>query len=174
MGNYEYSNHRTRPGFTSSYDDEHGEDAVSEREGGGRRAHPSRGCPRPLFDIAVLNQDYEGKPTEEERLTLRRVPGKVPGIAYLLCAVEFCERASYYGCVQIWTNYINRPLPKGGNGLGAVPAGSQATQGALGLGEQIAVCATFAPFMGFFPSPPPGVFHLTARTVDLLNVERSI
>jgi dipeptide/tripeptide permease len=29
-------------------------------------------------------------------------------------------------------------LPKGGNGWGAVAAGSQATQGALGLGEQIA------------------------------------
>ena len=42
------------------------------------------------------------------------------------------------GCAQIWTNYINRPLPKGGNGWGAVGPGSQATQGALGLGEQIA------------------------------------
>lgn len=29
-------------------------------------------------------------------------------------------------------------MPKGGNGWGAVAAGSQATQGALGLGEQIA------------------------------------
>jgi MFS family permease len=46
------------------------------------------------------------------------------------------------GCAQIWTNYINRPLPKGGNGWGAVPAGSQATQGALGLGEQIANATT--------------------------------
>lgn len=77
--------------------------------------------------------------------------------------MEFCERASYYGklttadvndvfhflqtgtdmyvtgCAQIWTNYINRPLPKGGNGFGAVPAGSQSTQGALGMGESIAV-----------------------------------
>jgi hypothetical protein len=43
------------------------------------------------------------------------------------------------GCAQIWTNYINRPLPKGGNGYGSPPVGSQATQGALGLGEQIAV-----------------------------------
>lgn len=43
------------------------------------------------------------------------------------------------GCAQIWTNYINRPLPKGGNGFGAVPAGSQSTQGALGMGEAIAV-----------------------------------
>ncbi|KAJ2971159.1 hypothetical protein NQ176_g7835 [Zarea fungicola] len=87
---------------------------------------------------AILNTDYEGKPTDEEMLTLRRVPGALPTVAYLLCAVEFCERASYYGCASIWTNYINRPLPIGGNGLGSVPAGSQATQGALGLGTKIA------------------------------------
>ncbi|GJN73832.1 oligopeptide transporter [Purpureocillium lilacinum] len=92
----------------------------------------------PTYDVAILNADYEGKPTEEELATLRRVPGSLPTVAYLLCAVEFCERASYYGCAQIWTNYINRPLPKGGNGYGAVPSGSQATQGALGLGEQVA------------------------------------
>lgn len=33
------------------------------------------------------------------------------------------------------TNYINRPLPVGGNGYGAPPRGSQKTGGALGLGE---------------------------------------
>lgn len=70
--------------------------------------------------------------------TLRRVPGALPTTAYLLCAVEFCERASYYGCAQIWTNYINRPLPKEGNGYGAVAPGTQYTQGALGLGEKVA------------------------------------
>lgn len=48
-------------------------------------------------DIAILNTEYEGKPTDEELEVLRRVPGSVPGVAYLLCAVEFCERASYYG-----------------------------------------------------------------------------
>ncbi|KAK4494400.1 hypothetical protein PRZ48_014698 [Zasmidium cellare] len=92
--------------------------------------------------IAIMNVEYEGKPTDEEMETLRRVPGSIPAVAYLLCAVEFCERASYYGCAQIWTNYINRPLPPGGNGYGAVAAGSQATQGALGLGEQIANATT--------------------------------
>lgn len=51
----------------------------------------------PVYDAAILNTDYEGKPTDEELKTLRRVPGKVPMIAYLLCCVEFCERASYYG-----------------------------------------------------------------------------
>ncbi|KAH8668735.1 putative oligopeptide transporter [Xylariales sp. PMI_506] len=85
-----------------------------------------------------MNMDYEGKPTEEEMQTLRRVPGKVPLLAYCLCAVEFCERASYYGCVIIWTNYINRPLPPGGNGLGSPPYDSNETQGALGLGETVA------------------------------------
>ena len=48
-------------------------------------------------EVAVMKMDYEGKPTEEELATLRRVPGQIPTIAYLLCAVEFCERASYYG-----------------------------------------------------------------------------
>ncbi|KAI1856857.1 uncharacterized protein JN550_013659 [Neoarthrinium moseri] len=91
-----------------------------------------------LKDTAILHKDYEGKPTDEELRTLRRVPGRVPYLAYCLCAVEFCERASYYGCVTIWTNYINRPLPIGGNGLGSPPYGSQATQGALGLGEKVA------------------------------------
>lgn len=52
---------------------------------------------QPQYDVAILNADYEGKPTPEELNTLRRVPGSLPTVAYLLCAVEFCERASYYG-----------------------------------------------------------------------------
>ncbi|ORY67815.1 general substrate transporter [Pseudomassariella vexata] len=89
----------------------------------------------PIFDNAALLSDYEGKPTEEELVTLRRVAGKIPLVAYLLCAVEFCERASYYGCSSIFSNYVNRPLPLGGNGWGAPPVGTQQTAGALGLGE---------------------------------------
>lgn len=45
----------------------------------------------------LTEEDYEGKPTEEERLTLRRVAGSIPTVAYVICAVEFAERASYYG-----------------------------------------------------------------------------
>lgn len=37
------------------------------------------------------------KPTEEELRTLRKVAGKMPATSYWLCAVEFAERASYYG-----------------------------------------------------------------------------
>lgn len=48
----------------------------------------------------------------------------------------------YLGCALIWTNYINRPLPFGGNGLGAVPKGSEGNQGALNLGETVAVSSS--------------------------------
>ncbi|KAF2848636.1 MFS general substrate transporter [Plenodomus tracheiphilus IPT5] len=85
-------------------------------------------------DQLLLAGDYEGKPTEEELRTLRRVPGSMPTVAYVICAVEFAERASYYGVQQLIGNYVNRPLPKGGNGWGAPPKGTQETAGALGLG----------------------------------------
>jgi hypothetical protein len=45
-------------------------------------------------DARLPDEDYEGKPTEEERLTLRRVAGKIPAIAYMICIVEFAERSS--------------------------------------------------------------------------------
>jgi len=51
------------------------------------------------------------RPTEEERLTLRRVAGRFPWSAYALCAVEFAERASYYGCQGVFSNFVQFPLP---------------------------------------------------------------
>ena len=82
----------------------------------------------------AIDEDYEGKPTPEELTTLRRVPGSLPFVAYLICAVEFCERASYYGVTGLINNFVNRPLPKGGNGWGAPARGTQQTAGALGMG----------------------------------------
>jgi hypothetical protein len=90
--------------------------------------------PNAMHDQVLLRSDYEGKPTTEELLTLRRVPGPMPITAYLICAVEFAERASFYGIKQLISNYVNRPMPKGGNGYGAPPRGTQLTGGALGLG----------------------------------------
>jgi len=52
---------------------------------------------------------------------LRKVAGKIPSIAYLLCIVELAERASYYGVKTVFHNYMQFPLPAGGNGSGAVP-----------------------------------------------------
>lgn len=52
-------------------------------------------------DAHSLPLDDDGNegshPTEEEKNSLRKVAGKIPGVAYWLCAVEFAERASYYG-----------------------------------------------------------------------------
>ncbi|KAK4120374.1 general substrate transporter [Parathielavia appendiculata] len=96
----------------------------------------------PYLDPSVMEEDYEGKPTEEELAVLRRVPGSIPIIAYLICAVEFCERASYYGVQPLISNFVNRPLPKGGNGWGAPPVGDQQTAGALGMGTVVANAVT--------------------------------
>jgi dipeptide/tripeptide permease len=72
-------------------------------------------------------------PTDEE-----------PWTSYLLCGVEFAERASYYGCKQVFKNFIRAPLPEGGNGAGAPPRGSQHSAGALGKGTVIASAMTDA------------------------------
>lgn len=55
-----------------------------------------------------------------------------------MCLIEFAERASYYGSKGPFNNFINRPLPPGGNGAGAVasgPAGLNQSAGALGRGS---------------------------------------
>lgn len=81
-------------------------------------------------------------PTEEERSTLRRIAGSMPASCYYLCAVEFAERASYYGCFQVYKNFIRAPLPPDGNGAGASAPGSQYTAGALGKGSVVATAMT--------------------------------
>lgn len=75
-------------------------------------------------------------PTEEEKLTLRRVAGHIPISAWLVVIVEFAERFSYYGTTGPFVNYIQRPLPAGGNGAGAPPKGGEGRPGALGKGQQ--------------------------------------
>lgn len=65
-------------------------------------------------------EDYT-VPTAEEQATLRKIAGGIPPIAYLICVVELAERASYYGAKGVFSNYMQFPLPKGGNGTGAVP-----------------------------------------------------
>jgi dipeptide/tripeptide permease len=75
-------------------------------------------------------------PTEKEKETLRKISDSVPMVSYALCAVEFAERASYYGVQTIFSNFMQFGLPAGGNGAGAPPRGSEETAGALGRGLQ--------------------------------------
>jgi dipeptide/tripeptide permease len=105
--------------------------------------------PRPMDD--------EGNdavtPTEEEKETLRRVAGNIPRVAYWLCAVEFAERASYYGVQPLFSNFVNKPMPAEGNGWGATKKGSNDTPGALGLKGPTAnaVSQSFSMFVYAFP-----------------------
>ena len=41
------------------------------------------------------------QPTEEELATLRRIPGKIPLIAFSVAFVELCERFSFYGTTVV-------------------------------------------------------------------------
>lgn len=49
---------------------------------------------------SIIDAELYPQPTEEERITLRKVADSIPPVAYTLCIVEFAERASYYG-VQV-------------------------------------------------------------------------
>ncbi|CRG92670.1 Peptide transporter PTR2 [Talaromyces islandicus] len=82
------------------------------------------------------SDDEHPAPTEEESRTLRKVAENLPLVSFSLCLVEFAERASYYGAKTVFSNFIQFPLPKGGNGAGAPPRGTQETAGALGMGLQ--------------------------------------
>ncbi|KAF8621776.1 hypothetical protein AX15_007512 [Amanita polypyramis BW_CC] len=72
-------------------------------------------------------------PTEEERLTLRRVTDRIPWSAYLIAFVELAERFSFYGSSVVFTNFIQQPLPAGSH-TGA--GGKDGVSGALGLGQR--------------------------------------
>ncbi|KAL4901070.1 hypothetical protein BDW74DRAFT_160693 [Aspergillus multicolor] len=87
----------------------------------------------PAVEDVVAVSEYE-EPTDEELKTLRRIPGSLPTVAYLICIAEFCERASYLGVSGLISNFVNRPMPAGGNGYGAPARGTQDTAGALGMG----------------------------------------
>ncbi|OQN96831.1 hypothetical protein B0A48_17391 [Cryoendolithus antarcticus] len=87
---------------------------------------------------AIERENYP-LPTEEEARTLRKVADSIPKTAYLLCIVEFAERASYYGVQTVFSNFMQFPLPEGGNGAGAPAPGTEDTAGALGRGEQFSV-----------------------------------
>ncbi|KAI9632829.1 POT family-domain-containing protein [Dioszegia hungarica] len=94
------------------------------------------------YDVGAREQaeemDSELIPTEEDLLTLRKVAAPLPWAGVAMCLIEFAERASYYGCKGPFNNFINRPLPIGGNGAGAVApgaAGLNQSAGALGLGS---------------------------------------
>lgn len=124
-------------------------------------------------------------PTEEEKATLRRVAGKMPSTTYWLCAVEFAERASYYGCNQVYKNFIRAPLPTGvnGPGTGATYPGSDFTAGALGKGSAVASAVTesfkflayaLPIFFGWLADTKYGRFRMICQGVAICGVAHII
>lgn len=75
-------------------------------------------------------------PTNEELASLRKVADIIPTVSYALCAVEFAQRASTIGVTTVFSNFMQFPLPKGGNGAGAPPKDTEETAGALNRGLQ--------------------------------------
>lgn len=81
------------------------------------------------------------KPTKQEAKSLRRVLGRAHWACYLLCVAEFAERASYYSCQTLLSNFITNKLPKGSS-TGKLTADS-VNPGALGLGVPAATAVTY-------------------------------
>lgn len=94
---------------------------------------------------------------------LRHIAGPVRPMTYLLSVVEFAERGSYYGLVNVISNYVQFPFPEGGNGWGATPKGSQLTAGALGQGLQIATVITLVLQFLSYVAPLWGAWLADAR-----------
>jgi hypothetical protein len=63
----------------------------------------------------------DAPPTDDEMRTLRRVAGSVSWSGYMLCFVEAANNASYFGVTGVFANFLQRPLPEGGNGWVSVP-----------------------------------------------------
>jgi len=94
-----------------------------------------------FVELSEYNEKYP-EPTPEDYSTLKRSLGHAPYVTYLICLVEFAERASYYGVKNRLNNFVQLKLPDGGNGAGAPPSGDQQNAGALGLGLRVASVVT--------------------------------
>jgi POT family proton-dependent oligopeptide transporter len=69
----------------------------------------------------VIDTERYPKPTPEERSMLRKTADTIPYVSYGFCMVELAERASFYGVKTVFNNFMQFPLPEGGDGTGAVP-----------------------------------------------------
>jgi len=86
-------------------------------------------------------------PTEEEKVTLRRIPDAIPWNAYLIALVELAERFSFYGSTVVFTNFIQQKLPEGSH-TGA--GGLKGQSGALGMGQRASTgLTTFFQFWAY-------------------------
>jgi len=82
------------------------EDAVTNRKDDvlaniNEKASGMNAVERSLKQGNVSIAEMGDRPTEEELVTLRRVPDKIPFKVYTVAFVELCERFSYYGTTVV-------------------------------------------------------------------------
>ncbi|CAG7854898.1 Probable peptide transporter ptr2 AltName: Full=Peptide permease ptr2 [Serendipita indica DSM 11827] len=102
--------------------------------------------------------------TKHEFDTLRHVGDRLPITAWLVVIVEFAERWTYYGTVNVFSNYIRAPLPPGSTSGAVDPAHrDDGVAGALGLGQQKSF--TIRTFNTFFIYSTPILGGIIADTL---------
>ncbi|KAF2741240.1 PTR2-domain-containing protein [Polyplosphaeria fusca] len=118
--------------------------SLIDRSGDPERKHPEQHVISPPAYLisegkATLQEQYLGDdfPTQEQMMTLERVPAHIPWKIYTIAFVELVERLSYYGCVAIYSNYIAQPRPTP-SGAALDPDSDDAQPGALDMGKQAA------------------------------------
>jgi POT family proton-dependent oligopeptide transporter len=94
-----------------------------------------------LQDSMLADSDADDFPTEEDLVTLQRVPAKIPWKIYTIAFVELVERMSYYGTIAVYSNFIAKPLVTP-TGAALNPDSDNAQPGALDMGKQVAFSLT--------------------------------
>ena len=76
--------------------------------------------PFPPTSTAAAAADLESdddadliKPSEDDLANLRRIPAKLPWVAFTVAFVELAERFAYYGTTAVMVNFIQQPMPEG-------------------------------------------------------------
>ncbi|KAL1695683.1 POT family-domain-containing protein [Schizophyllum commune] len=89
------------------------------------------------YDPDAIVPGSEGV-TFHEMDTLRHVSDKINIASFLVIIVEFSERWSYYGTINVLNNYIRAPLPPGSTDGSVLPENrANGIAGALGKGQQV-------------------------------------
>jgi proton-dependent oligopeptide transporter, POT family len=126
----------------------------------------------PSVQSSSDNDSLPRLPTDEELETLRRIPAKIPWIAFTVAFVELCERFAYYGTTAVMINFIQQPLPDGSTtGNDPRPNGQP---GALEYGQRASTGASlFNRFWAYF-IPLIGGYLADARWGRLKTIYISI
>jgi dipeptide/tripeptide permease len=104
------------------------------------------------IEISETNEPSNSQfpePTEEEAITLRKIAGSIPWVAWLLCLVEFAERASYYGAKQVFVNFLQKPLPEGSTTGAPLHKSSEKNVSAGALGKGLPFANAFVLLFNF-------------------------